>query len=299
VDPKMLSIALALGLAVAGPAAAEPAAGALPAGLEMLRRTERAFAKATSEIGVRNGFLMFFAEDAISPPDPGPARARFLSSPAPVEPRPTDLAWEPLVGDIARSTDLGYLTGPASFSGPDGTKHTGVYFSVWRRGDDGLWRVVLDAGLDMPSPAPEFADGRFRAAPPSAWTDSADAPHEGGAAADLERTEREFLAAAAASAAQAYQRFVGEHARLHRDGRHPVLGREAILAEVSKSPATVSGELRKVDVSSAGDLGWTFGTLAVAGGGQARKGAWTRVWKRDDRGRWRIAVDVLNPERAR
>ena len=155
--------AVALGiLALVVPAWSDAAESkpALPPGLETLRRTERAFAKATSEIGVRNGFLMFFAEDAVSPPDVGPARQRMIGWSNPIEPRATDLVWEPLFGDIASSREMGYLTGPSSFSEPSGKKHTGVYFSIWRKNAAGLWLVVLDAGLDMPSPAP-----RSRATP--------------------------------------------------------------------------------------------------------------------------------------
>jgi hypothetical protein len=119
------------------PALAADSTSALPAGLDMIRRSERAFARATAEIGVRNGFLMFFADDAITPPDTAPARQGFLAVPAPVEFRPTDLAWEPLFGDIARSGDLGYLTGPSSFTDRSGKKHMGVYFSVWSRNPGG------------------------------------------------------------------------------------------------------------------------------------------------------------------
>jgi ketosteroid isomerase-like protein len=50
-------------------------------------------------------------------------------------------------------------------------------------------------------------------------------------------------------------------------------------------------------VSRAGDLGWTFGACEATVAGETTKGAYTRVWQRDDSGRWLVAVDIFNPER--
>lgn len=287
-------VGVALGATGKPARAAEAGAPALPPGLELLRRTERAFAKSTAEIGIRNGFLMFFAPDAISPPGTGSAWTRFASRPAYVEPPVHDLVWEPLYGDVAKSVDLGYLTGPLTHSLPDGKKNTGTYFSVWRRSPEGLWRVVFDAGIDMPSAAPEFADGVFHPADVAAWKVA-----EGTAAAtpdDLKRAESAFLAAARTGARQAYAGSLGAHARMHRDGSHPILGRDAILAQVDGTTTVTAAEVLKVDVSSAGDLGWTFGTATESAGGKAVRGTFMRVWRRDDQGRWRIAVDLVKPE---
>jgi len=268
----------------------------MPPGLEMLRRFERGFAKATSEIGVRNGFLMFFAEDAVAPPDTGKACDGLRASPAPVEPRAWDLVWEPFFGDIAQSGDLGYLTGPSSFTGAGGRKHTGVYFSIWRRDAAGLWKVVLDAGIDMPSPAPEFASGTFRPAQSTTWRKATQSDAKQFAAA-LEQVEREFLVALDAGAKQAYQGVLAEHARMHREGSHPLVGHSAILAAVEAQPATKQGRLHKVDVAMSGDLGWTFGTCSITSADKTQTGVFTHVWKRDDAGRWRLVADILNPPR--
>jgi ketosteroid isomerase-like protein len=289
----VLTVLPVLKSAVAAAAASNPT---LPPGLEMIRRTERAFAKATSELGFRNGFLMFFADDAIAPPDPGPARAGLLSIPAPVEPRPTDLVWEPLFGDIARSGDLGYLTGPSSFTGREGKKHTGVYFSIWRRGADGLWLVVVDAGVDMPSPAAEFAAGTFRAAPAAAWKGPA-ARDSLAALESLKQAEREFTAAAEADAKAAYRSWLAPDSRLHREGRHPLLGRDAIVAAIGSEPPARDHQPVRAAISSGEDLGWTFDTCKIAAADSTKRGGSTRVWRRDEQGRWRIVLDVLVPER--
>lgn len=266
----------------------------MPPGLEMLRRTERAFSQTTSEIGVRNGFLTFFAADAIAPPDTGSIFRRMASNPSAVDPRPPGFTWEPLFGDIAKDGDLGYLTGPVLFTRPDGSKSHGVYFSIWRKNPEGLWRVMLDAGVDVPSLPAEFASNTFRPAAASAWKapDGAKPDREG-----LARADRELLAAAEKNPSAAYGSALAEQARMHRDGRHPVLGREAFLAELERSHESLSGRQLKVDVAASGDLGWTFGTCRIRTGDTTKDGGYTRVWKRDDAGRWRVVLDVVNPVR--
>jgi len=282
-------------LAFPAVALAADAAPGLPPGLEMLRRTERGFAKATSEIGVRNGFLMFFAPDAIAPPSTEPARKGLLAIPAPVEPRPTTLAWEPLLGDIARSGDLGYLTGPSSYSDRAGKRHEGVYFSVWRRDDMGLWRVILDAGIDMPSPAAEFENAAFHAAADSGWAGGAAGADSSARIAGLEKTAGAFASAAGRDVAAALKSFMTPNARMHRDGMHPLLGRGAILAHLGASRATLKITPVRADVSAANDLGWTFGTCEWTADQKTVKGTLSQVWKRDPSGAWKIVLDVLSP----
>lgn len=293
-----VALLLVVGAACGAPlawAGAAPDTAAMRGGLEMMRRTERAFARTTAEIGVRNGFLMFFTDDALSPPDSTPARARFLSRPAPGEAPNTTLEWEPLFGDVSRSLDLGYLTGPFDYLDSRAQRHHGVYFSIWRRGEDGLWRVVLDAGIGTPAAASEFADGRFRTAAGALWPDSLDAAGSARAAADLRRVESEFLGELKTDASRAYAGALAGTARLHRDGHAPLTQRDSILAFVAGQDTLTSAHVIRVETSRAGDLGWTFGICTLRARDQLRSAGFTRVWKRDREGRWRLAVDVLSP----
>src|SRR5205809_6101490 len=88
--------------------------GAGPAALAAMVEAERAFAKRASEVGVRDSFLEFFADDAIRFAEaPGPAKAFMKGLPS-QPPSVVELSWEPRFGDAAASGELGYLTGPAT-----------------------------------------------------------------------------------------------------------------------------------------------------------------------------------------
>src|SRR5205809_5146073 len=88
--------------------------GAGPAALAAMVEAERAFARRAGEVGVRDSFLEFFADDAIRFAEaPGPAKT-FLRGLTPQPPSVVELAWAPRFGDVAASGELGYLTGPAT-----------------------------------------------------------------------------------------------------------------------------------------------------------------------------------------
>src|SRR5687767_954118 len=121
---------------------------------------ERAFAAATKQIGVRDGFLTFFADDAIDVVPVGgglgliKAKDRLRAQPPARQPLITELIWEPRWGAISTAGDLGWLTGPYrihSVHGTDADRH-GAYFSIWRRQPDQTYKVVLDIGIATARP---------------------------------------------------------------------------------------------------------------------------------------------------
>ena len=62
----------------------------------------------------------------------------------------TGLTWGPNRAEVSNSGDLGYTVGEFSISGVDAdgahTGGNGVYVSVWRRQDDGGWKVEMTLG---------------------------------------------------------------------------------------------------------------------------------------------------------
>src|SRR6185295_13468203 len=146
--------------------------------LQRMVSTERAFAAATAELGVRDGFLTFFGDDAIAlvPGASGAATTPLAKEglrprPQPKLPLAAKLRWEPFTGQMSSDGTLGWLTGP--FVNAAETTNDilgkGAYFSVWKRQPDGTYRVWLDEGVTLPSVWQNASE--FRAAPePDAGT---------------------------------------------------------------------------------------------------------------------------------
>jgi ketosteroid isomerase-like protein len=77
------------------------------------------------------------------------------------------LSWYPTRTTIGGAKDIASSSGPALFEDlRPGTKQRyrlGAFHSIWRRGQDGVWRVLFDGGQE-PVPATEAEAAAFRTA---------------------------------------------------------------------------------------------------------------------------------------
>jgi ketosteroid isomerase-like protein len=253
--------------------------------------TERAFAAASAEIGVRDGFLSFFADDSISivPGADGtkvtiaPARPGIEARPEPKLPLAAQLIWEPFTGQVSGDGTLGWLTGGYA-SLTTGTREIaahGAYFSVWKRQANGTWRVWLDEGISLPDLWRDATP--FRAAPD---------PDTGAAGTSSGTETLEQAERSVGSGGDVWRARVAEALRLHRDGRMPFVGREAAIAGMTAEWRTVRYTLIKMEIAASGDLGVTLGGYDATTGAGSEHGTWVRVWKRDVTGRWRIVFET-------
>jgi len=252
--------------------------------LQRMVAWERAFAAATEQIGVRDGFLTFFADDSIQIQRGAKvalvsAREALASQPLPRLPLVNRLLWEPYTGHIAADGTLGWLTG--GFVSLNQAQQVpvrqGAYFSVWKRQANGTWRVWLDEGIGLP----QIWQGAspFRVAP------EPDEGTVGTATETLADVERSVAGDAAAWRAR-----LATGVRLHREGTMPLVGREAVLTWADTQAARRYALLRTEEAGS-GDLAVTIGAID-AGVGAKTQGSWVRVWKRDLGGRWRIVFQT-------
>jgi ketosteroid isomerase-like protein len=90
---------------------------------------------------------------------------------------------------------------------------------------------------------------------------------------------------------------------MYRDGLMPFLGKEAIRAFLSQKPMLFACEPLKSDISSSGDLGYTYGKYELKGEAPTpvEKGYYVHMWKLIEPGKWRVVLDVttaLPPETA-
>ena len=261
--------------------------------LASLVETERAFARACVERGVRDSFLAFFADDAISFwPHPVKAREALLKQPSPSERPTTTLNWEPLLAVVSGAGDLGYTTGP-SLTTDDKQKpiRSGYYFSIWRRQSDGSWKVELDIGIKTPPTsslplsslrtAVQFARGNKRHG----------AGDEQGVLMEL---ERKFYASP--NVTEAFLKLITDDAQLNHDGHFPAVGRKEIRAFLAEKRFKLRWEPIRAVVSSSDDFAYTYGkyTLEEIVESQAslKTGYYVHVWRRDAKDRWNLAVEV-------
>jgi len=129
----------------------------------LLRELEGKFAAAVAA-KQSEAFLAFWADDAATFPPGKPVvtgKEKILEDWAPIlGGADVSLTWEPDKEEMAASGDLGYTYGRYRYrgNGPDGRPvvHNGKYVTIWRKEQDGRWRIVVDIGTpsDPPPAAP-------------------------------------------------------------------------------------------------------------------------------------------------
>jgi ketosteroid isomerase-like protein len=268
----------------------------LPQALTQMIEAERAFAARALVIGWKAAFLEYFADDAVGFADGAVGLAKDQVRKNPDPPKDHQLLWEPRYGDVAASGELGYLTGPVRSILParnKGRPRHSTYASVWKRQRDGTFKVIMDVSVDTPGPVP-FAEGFTRASVPNRFTGDYDetTPPLGAADGVLNSGLR-------TSPARAYRGVLANGARLHRPNVMPLVGERAITRWLTSQPSFAASDTRYTEASRSGDLGYTWGTYQVVrrGATRAQEGFYVRVWVRERSGQWKVALDVLQPQR--
>ena len=263
-----------------------------------LVEAERAFAAASLVKGTRAAFLEFLAEDSILfRPGPVPGKKWIEEHPAP----PTLLTWEPTFADVAQSGDLGYTTGPWEIR-PGGPKDKptayGHFVSVWRRQDDGVWKVVVDLGVNHAASGEKsksLQPANFKGGSEKARRNVNIVEER----SELLAFDRELANSVSEKGpAQAYLRYLADDARLYRAKTFPVVGKQEIFVILSQSAGKPTLRPDKAGISNAADLGYTYGTSRsmVPGSSDAAGIAsnYLHVWRRKGN-RWTLVLDVESP----
>jgi ketosteroid isomerase-like protein len=195
---------------------------------------------------------------------------------------------------------LGYTTGPWEFrpkSLSDAPVAFGNFVSVWKRQADGAWKVALDLGSE--NPAPTVAPVIKFAADSYSKTKSRTARQTESERNVLSMAEMEFVKALNSNAtANSLAKYLADDVRVFRMNTFPVIGKYPGSAVLAANPATVSLHVAGTEVALAGDLGYTYGTYETKdrqSGEKRENGNYLRIWRREPNGKWKVALDLLNP----
>ena len=125
---------------------------------ESVFEADRDFDRVTAEKGV-DGWVSFFAEDGRMIGTAG----KIIQGPKQVREnmeslfadRANSLRWHPEYAEVAKSGDLAFSIGSSILQAKDPTgilmQREGRYLTVWRKYQDGKWKVAVDIGASGPS----------------------------------------------------------------------------------------------------------------------------------------------------
>ena len=266
---------IAAGLAIAGwtggavaETVADPVIGA-----------ERAFAARHQEVSVKEAFLEFSAADGVALSPDGARNVKDDLATWPDHDNKGFIAWWPTLAGIAQSGDLGFTTGPASYGG--GRAYSD-YFTIWKKQPDGSWKWLIDLGTGQ---------GRAAAEP---TLDVTTVPVSSVAAMKADQAWKQLQKAEDRLIKEGASKAYAPEVRLLGYRPDPVDGFDQANAILAARSSDFTMERSGGGVSSAGDLGYTYGFARWTDAGAAKRGPYLRVWQRRSDG-WKVLAENVTP----
>ncbi len=95
---------------------------------------------------------------------------------------------------------------------------------------------------------------------------------------------------------RAFLEYIENSSVVLRPGSLPWVGADAVdkLSGLNDSLVSLSWEPMGGDISKAGDMGFTFGTYRMELADSVYTGSYVTIWKRQEDGTWRFALDSRN-----
>jgi len=130
---------------------------------ENLLQTDIAFSETSFAKGSREAFHEFLDEEALMlPAGSQPIFGRENIYEVMSGGTNSVLTWEPVMAEVSKSGDLGYTWGryKSLREGSDTTikAEYGKYLNVWKKQNDGTWKVLVDMGNSNPMPKDETGE---------------------------------------------------------------------------------------------------------------------------------------------
>lgn len=255
--------------------------------LRSLVDAEWAFINLAKDSTTRDAFWAQFTDETIVFGE-GPVNAKRAYEHQPAN--ASWLKWEPTFSDIAASGDFGYNTGPWEYrvlKTDAQPLNFGHFVSVWRKQEEGVWKLVLDIGIDHPKPVAL-----------TQWKTTTRAATQAALPAEeaktfLKEVEQNFIDAQIKSKVIAYKKMLSDEARLYRPGKEPMVEQNQINNFLA-SELNVTYELIDGNIASTHDLGYVYGKAIVRLSPTQTKAAnYLRIWKHEAGEGWRIVLDLV------
>jgi ketosteroid isomerase-like protein len=257
--------------------------------------TEYSFSASAGEIGTREAFLKFIADDAVLfAPNPVNGKKHFEED---KQPRTGLLSWYPCKAFISKSGDMGFSSGPWEWKknkNDSSASAYGNFCTVWQKQNSGKWKFVFDMGINNDKPITKIEPLAFDTSKKISNPLIKGIKHS--KPTELLQLEKQFSTLSfQIGAAATYRKYIDEDSRLLRDGVFPIVGKWNITDYLSQKGLHYQFNPVGGKISSSKDFGFTYGELAVNNSetNSNEKFNYLRIWKKEGN-RWIIVSETAN-----
>ncbi|HYG20371.1 MAG TPA: hypothetical protein VD816_15640 [Ohtaekwangia sp.] len=253
--------------------------------LQSLLDTERAFSKMSKEESTRAAFLANVTDKSI-----GFAAGEIKSEKANWENTSAGnewLHWAPVFIDVSASGDFGYTTGPWNYRADKQSVKAdgfGQYVTIWEKQPDGLWKILLDVGVNHGESEVGGKRVKTSAIKPGVEKSKRNALKE------MLQAEEKLIACLKDKGIQAYEPWLSKETKFFREGSLPLTR----IPEEDLSGLSIA--IVGCATAASGDMGYTYGTITAPSqpGVQPRKQNFVRIWKKENGKAWKVVVDLVS-----
>jgi ketosteroid isomerase-like protein len=255
--------------------------------LQSMVNAERSFSKLAETKNTRDAFLANLNEQSLAfqQGQPSNAKAKWESATA----GPEWLYWLPSYADISASGDFGFTYGPWSYRSNktvEAPEATGHFITVWKKQSDNTWKIAIDVGVSH-----EAYEVNGHPIKTSAIATPAAKILKVTAKTDLQHTQQVFNESVKKDPVKTYTQWASKEITYFREGSLPMTSTTVAVKDLALSTFTTID----VQVSSAGDLGFTYGTItrATTDGTSPKKIGFVQIWKKEDGKNWKLVLDFI------
>lgn len=264
--------------------------------LNSLIKNEYAFSKRAGEVGTRQAFLDFIADDGILfRPTPLNGKQYLTAN---NKPSTGLLSWYPSRVIISRDGYLGFTSGPWEWKRDKDDSAAvafGNFCTVWQRQSNGEWKFVIDFGNSYAKPEIKITPLKFNEE--TSGTNNR-------IIKGLKRTRAEEIISldkkfsemtTKVGAISTWNNFVNDESEILLNDTYPIVGKSIITEYVKSEKKHFIFKPVGGKISSSKDLGFTYGELTVSDeeNNSNQSFYYMRVWTKDKK-RWVVAAEVLD-----
>jgi ketosteroid isomerase-like protein len=249
-----------------------------------LVQAETDYGKLALEKGFCAASIHVFADDGVMFA-PGPVNGKQYWQKQTEEPL---LIWRPAFATAARTGELGYTTGPWELKkARDDAKAQafGQYVTIWKKGADGAWKIVVDIGVEHPQPMEP--PGEIETFLPEFHIFQPESARE-----KLETAERTFAELLSTDAGAAVMAKASDDVRILRRGVFPAIGKTAAHLMLSSDHGKTKRIRAGGGMSGSNDLAYSYGEYSTERTNVTEQGIYLSIWQLDLNTDWKLVLDL-------
>jgi hypothetical protein len=167
----------------------------------------------------------------------------------------------------------------------------GDYVSVWRAGDNGELKLLINLGIQHPEPETD-AISDFKN--PDSTKQIAPSKDPFAGKRIILATDNAFNHSLNLSALAAYKEFLSPEGRYYFPGFEPITGQDKIMKFIDNEAISISAQTTNAGRSTSNDLAYTYGKARIKKGDIVSDYNYVRIWELDASHKWDILLEVFS-----